>query len=94
MMADSSSFRWFADDGATRTVMGEAAPFSSALRLRALSPLPCRFTILKDGNVVDQEAGRALAWSPPGPGKYRVEAELSVLNEWVPWVYANPIELR
>ena len=25
---------------------------------------------------------------------YRVEAELNVLGTWVPWVYANPLELR
>ena len=41
-----------------------------------------------------QAEGRMLDWHPPGPGKYRVEAELKVLDEWVPWVYANPIELR
>jgi hypothetical protein len=94
MIADSSSFRWFATDGTTRAVMGETAALSSAMRLRALSPLPCRFTVVKDGKAVYQDYGRALEWTPIGPGKYRVEAELEVLKEWVPWVYANPIELR
>jgi hypothetical protein len=41
-----------------------------------------------------QQEGRALEWTPPGPGTYRVEAELKVLGKWVSWVYANPIELR
>jgi hypothetical protein len=94
MIADSSSFRWFAADETTRAVMGESTPFSGATRLHALSPLPCRFTIVRDGKSVFQQQGRALDWTPAGPGKYRVEAELKILNEWVPWVYANPIEVR
>ena len=94
MIADSSGFQWFAADGTNQVVMGEAAAFTPATRLGARSPLPCRFTILKNGSVVCQQEGRALDWTPSGPGKYRVEAELKVLGEWVPWVYANPIELR
>jgi hypothetical protein len=62
--------------------------------LGAKSPLPCRFTIVKNGSAVHQEQGRALEWTPSGPGKYRVQAELKVLDDWVPWVYANPIQLR
>jgi hypothetical protein len=94
MVADSSSFLWFAADGFTHTAMGETGVFSPTTRLSARSPLPCRFTIHKDGGTVVQQEGRALDWTPPGPGKYRVEAELKVLGNWVPWVYANPIELR
>jgi hypothetical protein len=94
LIADSASFRWFATDNGQRAVMGEALAFSTETRLHALSPEPCRFTVLKDGNQVCQQEGRALEWTPPGPGKYRVEAELKVAGEWVPWVYANPIELR
>ncbi len=94
MIADSSSFRWYAKDPSGLAVMGEMLPFSNETRLHALSPLPCRFTIVKDGSVVQQAEGRAVDWTPTGPGKYRVEAELKVRDEWVPWVYANPIQLH
>jgi hypothetical protein len=94
MIADCSSFRWFAAAGTNQTVMGERAPFSTGTRLHAKSPLPCRFTLLKDGSTAYQQEGRAVDWTPPGPGKYRVEAELKVLDEWIPWVYANPIQLQ
>jgi hypothetical protein len=94
MLADSSGFRWLATAGTNQVVMGQAASFSRGTRLRAVSPLPCRFTVLKDGSVVVQQEGRALDWEPSAPGKYRVEAELQILGEWIPWVYANPIELR
>lgn len=94
MIADSSSFRWYANDPLGLAVMGETFAFCNETRLHAQSPLPCRFTIVKDGNVVHQQEGRVLEWTPPGPGKYRVEAELKVRDEWVPWVYANPIQLQ
>lgn len=94
MIADSSSFRWFAADKSASAVMGETMAISGEPRLHARSPLPCRFTVVKDGRVVHQQEGREMNWPPSGPGKYRVEAELHVRDEWVPWVYANPIQLR
>ena len=94
IVGDSSGFRWSATSGTNRVVMGESLPFSPVTRLEAKSPLPCRFTILRDGSNVHQQEGYSLDWTPPGPGKYRVEAELKVCGEWIPWVYANPIELR
>lgn len=94
MIADSSGFRWLARDESGTAVMGETLALSEATRLVALSPLPCRFTVVKDGSIVHQQEGRALEWTPSRPGKYRVEAELNIRNKWVPWVYANPIELQ
>jgi len=94
MIADSSSFRWYVSDQSGSAAMGETFAFSNATRLHARSPLPCRFTIVKDGSVVHQQEGREMDWTPSGPGKYRVEAEVKVRDEWVPWVYANPIQLQ
>jgi hypothetical protein len=94
MIADSTGFLWLAKNGTAQSVMGQATVFSGETRLRAVSPEPCRFTVVKDGQIAHQQEGRALEWAPPGRGKYRVEAELKVLGQWVPWVYTNPIELR
>jgi len=94
LLADSAGFRWFARDPNRTAVMGESAPWSPETRLHARAPLPCRFTIVQDGRPVHGAEGRALDWAPPGPGKYRVEAELQVLGDWAPWVYANPVHLR
>ena len=74
--------------------MGEALPCSDQALLRARSPVPCRFTLVKDGVTVERSEGREANFTPSGPGKYRVEAELQVRGEWVPWVYANPVHLR
>jgi hypothetical protein len=94
MIADSSGFRWLARDGARLTVMGEAGKLTPATRLEAHAPIPCRFTLVHDGRTLGRQEGRRAEWAPTAAGKYRVEAELRVGDEWVPWVYANPIELR
>jgi hypothetical protein len=94
VIADSAGFRWFAEDATASAVMGETLACSGNTRLRARSPVPCRLTLVKDGVGVQRNEGRAADWTPSGPGKYRVEAELAVRGEWVPWVYANPIHLQ
>ena len=94
MIADSSGFRWWANDGATEIAMGESGALSRRTLLHARSPLPCRFSIFQNGRQVFQREGRNLDWAPTASGKYRVEAELHVGEEWVPWVYANPILLH
>lgn len=94
VLANSTSFRWSAQTPSATAVMGESLPFSSNATLRAHSPVPCRFTLIRDGKPAGRITGREASWLAPGPGKYRVEAEVDILGEWVPWVYANPIRLN
>ncbi len=94
MIADSAGFQWYAVEGTNCVVMGETTPFLPSANLHAASPLPCRFTVINDGLAVLREEGRAVTFAPQKPGKYRVEAELNIRGKWVPWVYANPIELK
>jgi hypothetical protein len=91
MIADARGFVYFADDGNRKYVMGEEAPMSEGLVLRAASPHRVRFRLVADGEVIDTQEGREYEYTVPYPGKYRLEADLSVLDEWVPWVYTNPI---
>jgi hypothetical protein len=56
--------------------------------------VPGRFTLVRDGAVVGRSEGRAAGWEAPGPGNYRVEVEVRVGDDWVPWIYANPVRLR
>ena len=93
MLADSTGFVWLVHNQRERAVMGETRPFAPDLRFRAAAPQACRFTVIKDGEPVCQQQGRALDYAPSGPGAYRVEAELSIRGEWIPWIYSNPIWL-
>ncbi len=94
LLADSTGWQWLAENGAGRAVMGETLDYTPDVRLVARSPLPCRFTVVKNGESVLQREGRSLEWTPPEPGTYRVEGEVWIRGEWIPWVYANPIWLR
>ena len=93
MIADCRGFVYFAEDGESRAVMGESLQFNEGARLRAASPHACRFTVLMNGETVYQLEGSELDWEPEGPGKYRLEVELRILDEWIPWIYTNPLEL-
>ncbi|MCP4644049.1 MAG: hypothetical protein GY851_26640, partial [bacterium] len=93
MIADCREFVYFAESGGQRAVMGESMPFGDGVRLRAASPHAGRFTVVKDGEQVYQCEGTELDWRPEGPGKYRVEVELDIVDEWTPWIYTNPLEL-
>jgi hypothetical protein len=92
-LVDTRGFLWLAEDGDRQVVMGESVPWSSTLLLKAFAPNPCRFTALRDGVPVHQTLSRDFSWSPPGPGNYRVEAELDIAGVWTPWIYSNPIRV-
>lgn len=94
LLAEGRGFVWMAQQREERVVMGESMTFQEGVTLRAAAPQACRFTIVKDGSKVFRAQGRSLNWQPKGPGKYRVEAALFVVDEWLPWVYTNPIELQ
>lgn len=93
MIADARGFTFLAEGNGTKAVMGEEISVGNGLALRAASPAPCRFTLLRNGDVVEQKEGRAYEFAVKDPGIYRVEAELSILDEWTPWVYTNPIRV-
>jgi hypothetical protein len=94
MIADSTGFTWMAESSRDRVVMGESIEKTPDLRLRALSPIPCRFTILNDGEILHQAEGREVVWQPSWHGKFRVRADLDINGEWTPWVYTNPITVN
>jgi hypothetical protein len=93
MLADSSGFVFFAQDGERRAVMGEELPLSESVRLHAASPVPCQFRVWSYDKVVWQQEGRELLWSPMESGRYRVECWVEVQGEWVPWLYTNPLTI-
>lgn len=94
MIADARDFVFFAEDGGAKAVMGEEMPFSNTVRLRAGSPHIGRIKVVHDGAVVHQMEGTELDWRPAEPGNYRVEVELYIVDQWVPWIYSNPLRLN
>ncbi len=93
-LADCRGFVCFMQNASGKAVMGETIALAPDTHLRAGAPLPCRFTVLKNGEVQFQQEGRELDYQPKALGKYRVEVELNILGVLTPWIYTNPIELK
>jgi hypothetical protein len=93
MIADCRGFVFFAEDGGEKAVMGEEMALSDTLRLRSAAPHTGRFTIVHDGKTIHRSTGSELDWHPSEPGNYRVEVELKIVDEWVPWIYSNPLKI-
>ena len=87
----------FAATGAEQKILGDEIDLANGLSLKASAPLNSRFTLLKDGSVIDQESGTTAHFPITAPGVYRVEAYLDSLPAPVkgqPWIISNPIYVR
>jgi hypothetical protein len=93
MIADASGFSFTAHNGAQTAVLGDTLPLTPATELRAQSPLPCRFTLVRDGARVAEGEGTTFAYQPAVPGNYRLEADVKIRGTWTPWVYTNFIKI-
>jgi hypothetical protein len=77
--------------------MGDEVALDGQLLFQVRSPLPARIVLLKNGDVINQESGTMVEFSPRGPGAYCVELYLDSLPAPVtgqPWVISNPIYVR
>nr|AUN37022.1 hypothetical protein [uncultured bacterium] len=93
MIADATGFTFLAEAGGRKAIPGEAIPYADGATLRVASPLPGRATLWRDGEMMRSKEGRTMEFDANKPGKYRVEFDVSILDEWTAWVYTNPINL-
>jgi len=91
MIVDARGFTVAASNGTDTVTLGESITLTGATSLNMRSPVPCRFTVMRDGQAVAHETGREFNFPIHETGNYRVEAELMIVDTWVPWVYTNPI---
>ncbi|HEX3557772.1 MAG TPA: hypothetical protein VHU19_01110 [Pyrinomonadaceae bacterium] len=100
LFGDSTGFRFNADNGADRRVMGdEISPGASGtVRLSVRSPVKCRLVFFRDGQAVQEVKNSAEAeLTVEQKGAYRVEVyldQLGSLLEGKPWIISNPIFVR
>jgi hypothetical protein len=93
MIVDSTGFSFTAENSKGKVVMGESILPEPGLKLKAQSPVPCRFTLYHDGLKTTTQEGRSFEYQPTDTGKYRIEAEVNVAGAWTLWVFTNPIEV-
>jgi hypothetical protein len=96
IFGDAKGFS-FTATGDARKILGDEIDFASGFSLKAGAPLNSRFTLLKDGVVIDQKSGTDVDFPITAPGVYRVEVYLDSLPAPVrgqPWIISNPIYVR
>lgn len=93
MIADASGFAYIAEGNGQRVTMGERITLSPGLKLRAETPLPCQFLLVRNGRPIERREGNVFEFDVRKPEKYRIQAALNILGKWTPWILANPIEV-
>src|SRR5712692_2976950 len=93
IFGDAKGFS-FAATGAELKMMGDWIVLEQGIHLKASAPLSCRFVLLKNGEMIDQESGATADFAISGFGNYRVEAYLDSLPapaKGQHWIISNPI---
>lgn len=98
LLADSTGFRFTADQGSERKIMGDGLALGAGVRLNVSVPIKSRIVLLRNGQALEE--------APDSPGKefmvnqtgvYRVEVYLDQLGSSFkdrPWIISNPIYIE
>ena len=94
-LAEANGFQYFAMDnqGAICAILGDSVSVDDAVELRAVSPLPVKFQLMQDGSLIDEKENQYdYSYRLDGdPGNYRLTAQVFLDDQWVSWIYTNPI---
>ncbi|MCC5936314.1 MAG: hypothetical protein JJU34_03430 [Lunatimonas sp.] len=73
-------------------IMGDSIPLGQVSQLRAVSPYPVHFQLVKNGELIDSsESSYQYEQSISEPGNYRIVCRITLNGNSVPWVYTNPL---
>jgi len=94
-LADAKGFQYFSvdDQNEVNAIMGDSISVRSVHKLKAVSPFPVQFKLVKDGEVIDK-VDDVYSYEfdfKNKKGNYRIEARLKFGEEYIPWIYTNPI---
>lgn len=90
-MADSTGFDFAAQSGSVRHEMGSQFKYSQETKVIGQSPLPAKWKLIRNGELVSQSDGRTFEASVKSAGNYRVELWLNLAGEDRIWILSNPI---
>ena len=93
-IADPSGFAFYAEKDGRRELMGAEIVDSAGWTLKAVSPLPGFFKLIKDGQVIKEDRAREFEYAITEPGNYRFEVFQNLAGELRPWILTNPIYVR
>lgn len=93
--AKGFEFLAFGKEGEILGIMGDEISLEKVHKLKASSPYPVQYELIKDGDIVFKtESTYNLDYSPTLPGNYRITARIPLNGKWVPWIYTNFIYIR
>ena len=94
-LAKADGFQYFAVDSSDSisAILGDSVSAKSVAKLKAVSPFPVRFQLVKDGKVIDTvDNVYKYEFAPNNQaGNYRIVAKVFLDDAWVSWVFTNPI---
>lgn len=97
IFADATGFRFFAENGNERRILGDEIMLNDGVGLSVLTPLESRIVLFKDGRVLTEVRDTAQhKFTIQHAGVYRVEVYLDWLEliGGEPWIVSNPIYVR
>ncbi|GAA0878994.1 hypothetical protein GCM10009119_19620 [Algoriphagus jejuensis] len=97
-LAKAEGFQYFAlnEKSELAGILGDSLAVQVANQLKVLSPFPARYRLIHDGELLleTRESSYEFDFSPENQkGNYRIEADLWLNDEWVNWIFTNPIYL-
>lgn len=96
-LADAKGFQYFSTgtEQTVNAIMGDSISVSAVEELKAVSPLPVQFKLIKNGVVIDTlDNSYSYIFDPKHKkGNYRIEARLTFDDQKILWITSNPIYL-
>ncbi len=95
-LGDARGFMFCSKDvnGKVNAILGDSIPSGDVASLQAVSPLPGKFRLIRNGSLVETSdvPGYEYQWTGPAvPGAYRIEVHIELAGKDIPWVYTNSI---
>ncbi|EON75379.1 hypothetical protein ADIS_4083 [Lunatimonas lonarensis] len=95
-LLEAKGFQFFglAKDGTLSGIMGDSISVADVAQIRAISPYPVDFELIKNGKLIDiAEKSYTFDYQITEHGNYRIVCRIRLNGKSVPWLYTNPIYL-
>lgn len=97
--AQANGFRFWAQKGQKRVLMGEKTSLDSQviLRIQAEFPFACEVHLIHNGKKIMTSTDKSIDYQPVHAGFYRIEVylkEKTPMHKDIPWILSNPIFFR
>jgi hypothetical protein len=97
-LAKAKGFQFFAQNQARELsgILGDSIPVLEVAQLHVISPYPAKYRLIRNGQLVKETVEGSYEFVFPidnQKGNYRIEADLWLNENWVNWIFTNPVYL-